>query len=209
MRTKLFGAFIAALAVAAFAVPAAAMASPSTLRMETGNEVVKEGETIKAHSTSLVFTASTGLQIKCARSQINAEVTENPGLKLAIIGGVFNGAGGTPPCATNSPGVEAEVLNVAGNLNFTTSGGTVTGSGTATFTFRITVRGVGMSTCDYEGSITTSSASGSGSVSITGGASTLLATREAGLGACAPTGTVSDPNPLTLSRRNGTAVAID
>ncbi len=202
MRTKLFGAFIAVLALGV--LPASAMAAPAQIRSGGVNATI--GHTVKAHSINLEFGRAGGVTVACERSQINAEVTS--GDSLSILGGVFE----PMFCATTaSPRIEVRVEgNPTGSIRFESDGETVTGSGTAHFTLRVWDRGISTTSpigvCRYEGSVETESESGSGELEVieAGSESTLQA---GSAGSCEPSGKLK--GNLTLSRRDNTAVTID
>jgi hypothetical protein len=206
MRTKLFGAFIAALAIAAFAaLPAAAMAEPVVYRQE---EEVVTPSSLKATSKNLTFSAG-GLVIECATSTVGGAVR---GSTIDITAGTFLNAGGTEPCKTNNPSIDFTVPAVAGSITFERDETEVRGSGEVRFQLRFRIPGFAMVTCDYNGEFETRTALNSDVIEITKGAVTLESGGER----------ESDPNhilgcpsqatvagQLRLTRRDGTPVQLD
>jgi hypothetical protein len=141
MRTKLFGAFIAALSIAAFAaLPSMAMAESVILK--EGSENVEVGETLRATSTNTTFTGRTsGRAVECAKTSIRGQVRENPGARITFReGGVFEGADKTDRCAVSKTEgrIKARVENVKfrKDITLTKEGTHVRGRTEARFTFR-------------------------------------------------------------------------
>jgi hypothetical protein len=214
MRTKLIGAFIAALAIAAFAaLPSAASAASVTLK--EGNLTVPAGETLRFHSTNTKFTGRaepgvpSGLVVACARTSIGSQVRINPGARVTFRnGGIFQNETGGDQCKVEFPGAEGrlelrvENLLFREDINLQKTGTAVSGSTTARFTFRIFDRARSLTpiaACRYESVIHVTSTVGS---DVFHAASE--ATLEPGGGeSCDPERDVS--GDLRLTRRDGTS----
>ncbi len=201
MRTKLFGAFIAVLALGV--LPASAMAAPAQIRSGGVNATI--GHTVKAHSVNLEFGRAGGLTFSCEASSIDTEVTVAD--ELSIIGGVFE----PMFCSTPSPRIEIRISpNLSGSIRFESEEGSIYGFGSWNFTFKVWDRGISTTSpigvCRYQGSLETESESGSGELEVVeAGSEWTLQVGSAG--SCEPSGKLK--GNLTLSRRDNTAVTID
>ena len=180
MRTKLFGGFVAALAIAAFAVlPAAASAAPATIRSRTS--------TIVATSGNLTFTSSGG-QIACTESELTGEITGEGQITLnnegTFEGGGTMEAGGVELCPDNGTGgrVEASVRHVAFTpLNLRT-GNPITGNiANAGFEIALWDRNIipnaPIAECRYEGEVNTTTEPRTDEINIAGQVAGLAASR--------------------------------
>jgi hypothetical protein len=220
MRTKLFGAFIAALAITAFAaLPSMASAANVTLR-DNGNPVAVN-ETIRATSTSTStipakFTGRpSGRAVECAKTSIRGKVRTNPGTTGARITlrneGVFEGAGGGDRCAVTNTGgrVKARVENLTFRTDLTLQkeNGIVTARTEARFTFRFFDRALEpngpIAVCNYEGAIELEGTAGTDEFHAE---SETDATLESGLGNCDSEGFFE--GDFRLTRRDGTTPVI-
>jgi hypothetical protein len=205
MRTKLFGAFIAALAVAAFAVlPASAMAAPAVLKME--GEEVPATTTWEATSSNLSFTGRpSGPVIHCGENRVTGTVTENPGATVSLSSTNWSFTeGGSMFCPLPGTGgrLESRVSSFVprSELHLTKAGGVATGSLRADFTFRVYDRARSpnpIAHCIYEGSFEVTGETGSDVFSVAG-EGTRQASSE---GECAETGDLE--GTFRLARRSG------
>jgi hypothetical protein len=215
MRTKLLGAFIAALAITAFAaLPSAAMAQGSNVTLKEGNLTPPAGTTLRAHSTNTTFTGrkepgvKSGIVVACARTSIRGQIRTNPGARITFRpGGVFQNATGGDQCAVTGPPVgrlEARVENVTFRKDITLqkTGTAVSGSTEVRFTFRISDRELSpepIAACNYEGEVKVTSVVGSDSFK----AKTTGTKLEVGsVGSCDPEGDLA--GDFRLTRRDGT-----
>lgn len=113
MKKHAISAALIAL-VAMAAVPA--MASAITLT-SAGGETLKTGAELNAFSSNLVFTGSSGLQLKCTENTFEGELQSGPGSSVtaAINSTSFTGPEGSA-CPTNVEGVTAHVSAVESTL---------------------------------------------------------------------------------------------
>jgi hypothetical protein len=111
-KHAIFAALLALVAMAA--VPA--MASAVTLTAPAGTKLVA-GSPLLATSSNLVFTGSNGVELKCTENNFVGEVETNgaPTSTSKINSATFTGTGGGA-CATNVPGLTANVTTVASSL---------------------------------------------------------------------------------------------
>lgn len=111
-KHAIFAALLALVAMAA--VPA--MASAVTLTAPAGTKLVA-GNPIAAFSSNLVFTGSNGVKLECTENNFAGEVETNgaPTSTSKINSATFTGTGGGA-CATNVPGLTANVSAVASTL---------------------------------------------------------------------------------------------
>jgi hypothetical protein len=171
MRTKLIGAFIAALAMAAFAaLPSMAMAENVTLKEGPQNLPVET--TVRATSTNFTFTGRTsGLTFACATTSIRAQVRKNPGARLTFRnGGRFDNAAGGDQCKVEPTGGRVtyrENVTFRKDINLRKRVGTehITGRTEARFTFRVFDKAMHperpIAVCNYEGPLEFSNTVGS------------------------------------------------
>jgi hypothetical protein len=134
------------------------------------------------------------------------------GSTIDITAGTFLNAGGTEPCKTNNPSIDATVPSVNGAITFRRDETEVRGSGNVRFQLRVRIPGFAMVTCDYNGEFKTRTALNSDKVLITEGAAALESggERESDpnhvLG-CPAVGAVE--GEFRLTRRDGTPVQLD
>jgi hypothetical protein len=205
MRTKLFGAFIAALAITAFvALPAAAMAEEVVYRQE---EEVVTPSSLRATSKNLTLTGG-GLVAECATSSIGGAVR---GSTLDITKSSFLNAGGTEPCKTNNPSIDF-TMRGSGSISFERDETEVRGHGEVRFQLRIRIPGFAMVTCDYNGRFKTRTEFGSDVLKLVAGPAELElgGERESDPNhVLACLGTVTLAGEFRLTRRDGTPVQLD
>ncbi len=199
MRTKLFGAFIAVLALGV--LPASAMAAPAQIRSGGVNATI--GHTVKLYSTILEFKGDF-LVPKCEAISINTEVTT--GDELTIIDGSFE----PDPCLAASPRIEIRISpNLSGSIRFESEEGTITGTGTAHFTLKVWDRGISrtwpIGLCRYQRRFETYSESGVDELEIVGESDATL--QEGSLGQCESSLRVT--GSFELQRRDSTPVTVD
>jgi hypothetical protein len=162
MRTKLIGAFIAALAMAAFAaLPAAAMAEKVTLKEGPNN--LEVGTTIRATSLNTIITWRTnGISVACAKTSIRAQVRTNPGARVTLRnGGTFLNAAGADQCKVEPTEgrVTARIEDVRfrKDIDLQKIGPKFIGRTTVRFTLRVFDEeihpGRPIAVCSYEGPI--------------------------------------------------------
>jgi hypothetical protein len=114
MSRKVLKAFVPLLAfVAMAAVPAMAQA----VTLESGGEALEPGALLTGFSSNLVFTGSAGETLECTQNHLVGEVETNGAQTSTskINSATFTGTGGGA-CATNIPGVTADVTPVASTL---------------------------------------------------------------------------------------------
>jgi hypothetical protein len=215
MRTKLFGAFVSALAITAFAV-LPSMASAANVTLKEGNLTVPAGETLRAHSTNTTFTGRvepgvpSGDIVACARTSIRSEVRTNPGARITFKpGGVFQNSEGGDQCKVEGPNLpagrlEARVENVTfrQDILLQKTGTAVSGTTDARFTFRYFDRELAptpIAACNYEGVVNVTNTLGQDIFHAESTAALEAGSSEG----CAPEGDLS--GDFRLLRRNGTS----
>jgi hypothetical protein len=168
MRTKLLGAFIAALSIAAFAA-LASMAMAENVTLKEGANNLEVGATVRATSTDTTFVGRpSGLTVACAKTSIRAKVRKNPGARLTFRNeGVFQNAAGGDQCAVGGSGgrltARVENLTFRKDINLRKREGTthITGRTEARFTFRFFDGLTLVASCSYEGKLNVRSTVGS------------------------------------------------
>jgi len=207
MRSKLFGAFMAALVVGAFAaLPAVASAEAVTLSTAGRGNLVN-GDSIDGFSENLKF-GNAPQFVECEESEINGEVTAN-GVDPAEVelenGGHFEGGGGTGrtagkrPCPVSGTGgrVTARVRPVRfrAPLTLTKNAGVISATVTADFeiAFHDPLLGGYFRECRYSDVISLTRVSGK--LKIRSGSATLVSDRFAS--GCAAGGTLTGEFELT------------
>jgi hypothetical protein len=213
MRTKLFGAFIGALAITAFAA-LPSMASAQNVTLKEGNLTVPAGETIRATSTDFLFTGRpSGLSVACDKTSIRGLVRTNPGVRVTFrSGGVFQNAGGGDRCKVEptSGRLRARVENVTfrKDINLTkNAAGVVTGRTEVRFTlrlFHLALEPNGpIASCSYDGTLEVTGEVGKDEIHVQSEEDALLET-EISSESCDPEEfLVGD---FRLTRRDGTSV---
>jgi len=120
---KKFSLLMAAVAVLAFAIPAMANAAPE-VTISAGT-TAKVGQVIKGESTNAKTQTSLG-NITCAKTVINAKLTENTGTSVKVTG---NGGGEAATCLLG--GKEVKVTD----LTLTDLSASSAGQGTLRMTY--------------------------------------------------------------------------
>jgi hypothetical protein len=210
MRTKLLGAFIAALAITAFAA-LPSMASAANVTLKEGSTTVAVGETLRAHSTNAVFKGRPSeREIKCARTSLRGQVRTNPGTRITFrSGGRFRNLADGDQCVVEGGGLPggrltARVENVTfrSDILLQKTGTHVEGEVEVRFTFRIFDRGRAGETpiaeCNYDGVVEVRSTVGSHEFHATG-----RVPLESGSESCDTEGHFR--GDFRLSRRDGTS----
>jgi len=165
MRTKLFGAFIAALVAGAFAaLPAVASAEAVTLST-AGRGNLNAGDSVTGFSGNLKFGGPSQF-IECTESEINGEVTANGTDPVEVEfenGGRFEGGSaierisGMVNCPVSGTGgsVTARIrpMRFRASLKLTKSGGVISGSTSADFELAFHALGGFIRECKYSGNI--------------------------------------------------------
>jgi hypothetical protein len=214
MRTKLFGAFIAALAITAFAaLPSAASAENVTLKEGSAN--LEVGTTVRATSTDTTFTGrESGNVVACATTSIRGQVRKNPGARITFRnGGRFDNAAGGDLCKVEGPPAgritaRVEDVRFRKDINLRKRVGTthITGRTEARFTFRFfdpTRAGeTPIAGCNYHAKIEVRSEVGSSVFHAETEEDAIL--EEGSFGACDKEGALR--GNFTLTRRDGTTL---
>jgi hypothetical protein len=201
------------VAVAAFAaLPAIAAAASPTLEDDSGAVLATHTGNIKAVSTNLVFTTSSG-NFECATSTLEGELTVNSGnvVEGDISTATFLNSTGGPKCKTSLPGpltMEITTENLPWCLKATASpadtatidGGTcgVTPRKTIAFTVHLfNTSGAEVAACTYErASVTATYKTATSPLVGTVSAGTTF-TKTSGSILCPSTGTVAGSFTLT------------
>jgi hypothetical protein len=210
MRTKLFGAFIAALAITAFAaLPSAAMAE--NVLLKEGSTNVTVNSTLRATSRNAIFTGrQSGLSVACDKTSIRGKVRTNPGARVTPRNeGLFQNSNGGDKCKVEPTAgrVRARVENLTfrEDITLTKENSIVSGRTTVRFTFRFFDRGLSESpiaACNYEGTIEVTGTAGSGAFIIQSEADAEL--EPGSVGQCDER--VFFTGDFGLTRRDGTTV---
>jgi hypothetical protein len=207
MPTKLLRAFIAALAIAAFAaLPLAAMAENVTLK--EGSQNLEPEDTIRATSTNFTFTGRESKRVvACATTSIRGMVRENPGGRITFRNeGRFDNAAGGDQCPLAGTGGRIsfrESVTFREDITLQKTGTQVEGRTTARFTFRFFDRQLEpegpIAACSYEGPLEFTNTIGSDSFKVKSEENAIL---ETSVGECDEEAFFQ--GDFRLTRRDGT-----
>jgi hypothetical protein len=187
MRTKLFGVFVAGLAIAALAaLPASAFAEEEPVTLRTEEKVLeREGAELNFSGSNVKFTGSSnGLAVECATARIHrtGRLDRNTARRVH-----FQNSKGGELCATNTGGrIEAKVEDVRfSEMNLYKESGSVHSNAPVKFTLRFYDKGLSeipIAACTYSGSFLTTGALESDEAETVSGSASLLS----GTGVCSP-----------------------